>query len=88
MDVESPNIFKCEAAGLDGAAMSVIRIEPACVVRSGIKISVNGGPYVRSQPWNGQIDEVPIWIGRNDLTISEVQQLYNNGAGLPFSSFH
>jgi hypothetical protein len=37
--------------------------------------------------WNGQIDEVAIWIGRNDLTISEVQQLYNNGAGLPFSSF-
>jgi hypothetical protein len=88
MDVESRNIFKCEAAGLDGAAMSVIRIEPACVVRSGIKISVNGGPYVRSQPWNGQIDEVAIWLGRNDLTISEVRQLYNNGAGLPFSSFH
>lgn len=40
-----------------------------------------------SQPWNGEIDEVAIWIGRNDLTISEVQQLYNNGAGLPFSSF-
>jgi hypothetical protein len=38
--------------------------------------------------WTGQIDEVAIWIGRNDLTISEVQQLYNNGAGLPFSSFH
>src|SRR5882724_5423200 len=45
--------------------------------------SENGG-----NPWNGQIDEVAIWIGRNDLTISEVQQLYNNGAGLPFSSFH
>jgi hypothetical protein len=40
-----------------------------------------------SQAWNGQIDEVAIWIGRNDLTISEVQRLYNNGAGLPFSSF-
>jgi hypothetical protein len=40
-----------------------------------------------SQAWNGEIDEVAIWIGRNDLTISEVQQLYNNGAGLPFSSF-
>src|SRR4029077_11076127 len=38
--------------------------------------------------FKGQIDEVAIWIGRNDLTISEVQQLYNNGAGLPFSSFH
>ena len=45
--------------------------------------SENGG-----NPWFGQIDEVAIWIGRNDLTISEVQQLYNNGAGLPFSSFH
>ena len=41
-----------------------------------------------SNRWFGQIDEVAIWIGRNDLTISEVQQLYNNGAGLPFSSFH
>ena len=40
-----------------------------------------------SNPWFGQIDEVAIWIGRNDLTISEVLQLYNNGAGLPFSSF-
>jgi Concanavalin A-like lectin/glucanases superfamily len=38
--------------------------------------------------WFGRIDEVAVWIGRNDLTISEVQQLYNNGAGLPFSSFH
>ena len=87
MDVESRNILRCEAAGLDGAAMSVIRIEPACVVRSGIKISVNGGPYVRSQPWNGQTDEVAIWIGRNELTISDVQQLYNDGTGLLFSSF-
>ena len=41
-----------------------------------------------SNPWVGEIDEVAIWIGRNDLTISEVQQLYNKGAGLPFSSFH
>ncbi len=39
-------------------------------------------------PWIGQIDEMAIWIGRNDLTISDVRQLYNNGAGLPFSSFH
>ena len=38
--------------------------------------------------FRGQMDEVAIWIGRNDLTISEVRQLYNNGAGLPFSSFH
>jgi hypothetical protein len=38
--------------------------------------------------WVGQIDEAAIWIGRNDLPISEVQQLYNGGAGLPFSSFH
>ena len=45
--------------------------------------SENGG-----NPWFGQIDEVAIWIGRNDLTISEVRQLYNSGAGLPFSSFH
>ena len=41
-----------------------------------------------SLPWIGQIDEMAVWIGRNDLTISDVQQLYNNGAGFPFSSFH
>ena len=46
----------------------------------GLEIGSGGG-------WLGQIDEVAVWIGRNDLTISEVQQLYNNGAGLPFSSF-
>ena len=40
-----------------------------------------------SQQWNGDIDEVAVWIGRNDLTSAEVQELYNNGAGLPFSSF-
>ena len=45
--------------------------------------SENGG-----NPWVGEIDEVAIWIGRNDLSISEVQQLYNKAAGLPFSSFH
>jgi hypothetical protein len=45
------------------------------------------GAEAASNTWNGLIDEVAIWIGRNDLTISEVQQLYNNGAGLPFSSF-
>jgi Concanavalin A-like lectin/glucanases superfamily len=47
----------------------------------GLEMGSGGG-------WFGQIDEVAVWIGRNDLTISEVQQLYNNGAGLPFSSFH
>ena len=46
------------------------------------------GAEAASNTWNGLIDEVAIWIGRNDLTISEVRQLYNNGAGLPFSSFH
>ena len=45
--------------------------------------SENGG-----NPWFGEIDEVAVWIGRSDLTISEVQKLYNNGAGLSFSSFH
>jgi hypothetical protein len=37
--------------------------------------------------WLGYIDEVALWIGRTDLTISDVQQLYNNGVGIPFSSF-
>jgi hypothetical protein len=46
----------------------------------GLEIGSGGG-------WLGGIDEVAVWIGRNDLTISDVQQLYNNGAGLPFSAF-
>ena len=46
----------------------------------GLEIGSGGG-------WLGQIDEVAVWIGRNDLTISDVQQLYNNGAGLPYSAF-
>ena len=37
-------------------------------------------------PLNGSIDEVGIWMGRA-LTQTEVGQLYNGGAGLPFSSF-
>lgn len=37
-------------------------------------------------PFNGEIDEVGIWSGRS-LSLSEVQQLYNSGAALPYSSF-
>jgi hypothetical protein len=36
--------------------------------------------------FNGKMDEIGVWIGR-DLTDAEVVQLYNGGAGLPFSSF-
>jgi hypothetical protein len=36
---------------------------------------------------DGSMDEFGFWIGRC-LTQVEVGQLYNNGAGLPFSSFH
>src|SRR5207245_11010895 len=45
------------------------------------------GSEAASNTWNGLIDEVGIWIGRA-LSQTEVGQLYNNGAGLPFSSFH
>ena len=37
-------------------------------------------------PLDGNIDEVGIWMGRA-LTQTEVGQLYNGGAGLPFGSF-
>jgi hypothetical protein len=37
-------------------------------------------------PFIGKIDEFGFWVGR-DLTNCEVSQLYNGGAGLPFSSF-
>jgi hypothetical protein len=36
---------------------------------------------------DGSMDEFGFWIGRC-LTQAEARQLYNNGAGLPFSSFH
>ena len=56
-------------------------------VFSGNGINFSIGSEGGSNYWNGNVDEAAVWIGR-DLTISEVQQLYNNGAGLPFSSFH
>ncbi len=59
---------------------------PGPIFRGAAMFSI--GSENGSLPWIGQIDEMAIWIGRNDLTISDVQQLYNNGAGLPFSSFH
>jgi len=37
-------------------------------------------------PFSGKLDEFGFWVGR-DLTNCEVSQLYNGGAGLPFSSF-
>jgi hypothetical protein len=37
-------------------------------------------------PLDGRIDEVGIWMGRA-LTQTEVSQLYNGGAGLPYDSF-
>jgi hypothetical protein len=60
---------------------------PRPPVFSGTGAEFSLGSENGSQPWNGDIDEVAVWIGRNDLTISEVQQLYNNGAGLPFRWF-
>jgi hypothetical protein len=82
------------AAGWDGTNIKIsVNGGPyATASFAGPVFSGNGtnfsiGTESASNYWNGNIDEVAIWIGRNDLTISEVQQLYNNGAGLPFSSF-
>lgn len=36
--------------------------------------------------WSGRVDEVAFWKGRA-LTLSEVQAIYNGGAGLPYSSW-
>jgi hypothetical protein len=83
------------AAGWDGTNIKISVNGGPYVTASfaGPVFSGNGavfsiGTESSSNYWNGNIDEVAIWIGRNDLTISEVQQLYNNGAGLPFSWFH
>ncbi len=51
----------------------------------------NGGDNFKlgyeAQSLDGKMDEFGFWISRS-LTQTEVGQLYNNGAGLPFSSFH
>jgi hypothetical protein len=71
---------------VNGAAYATTAFAGPVFSGTGIKFNVaaEGG----SNNLNGNLDEMAIWIGRNDLTISEVRQLYNNGAGLPFSSFH
>jgi Concanavalin A-like lectin/glucanases superfamily len=45
------------------------------------------GAEAASNTWNGLVDEVAIWIGKNDITDEEIALLYNGGAGLPFESF-
>jgi hypothetical protein len=83
------------AAGWDGTNIKIsVNGEPYATASFGGPVFHGGGSEFclgsesGSNRWLGEIDEVAVWIGRNDLTISEVQQLYNNGAGLPFSSFH
>ncbi len=50
----------------------------------------NGGDNFKlgyeAQSLDGKMDEFGFWISRS-LTQTEIGQLYNNGAGLPFSSF-
>lgn len=43
------------------------------------------GSITGSFVWDGRIDELGIWS--RDLTSTEAGQLYNSGAGLPYSSF-
>jgi hypothetical protein len=83
------------AAGWDGTNIKIsVNGEPyvtasfAGPVYNGSRNKFCIGSESNSNAWRGDIDEVAVWIGRNDLTISDVQQLYNNGTGLPFSSFH
>jgi len=82
------------AAGWDGSNIK-ISVDGGAFVTSPYSGPIFGdgtgafqiGSEAASNTWNGLIDEVGIWIGRA-LTQTEVGQLYNNGAGLPFSSFH
>jgi Concanavalin A-like lectin/glucanases superfamily len=82
------------AVGWDGANIKVsVNGEPYATASFAGPVYHGGGSNFvigsenGSNPWYGEIDEVAIWIGRNDLSISEVQQLYNHGAGLPLGSF-
>ena len=78
------------AGGWDGAQIKLSVNAGPFVTAAYSTPMTNGGDNFKlgyeAQSLDGKMDEFGFWIGRC-LTQTEVGQLYNNGAGLPFSSF-
>jgi hypothetical protein len=85
----APGIYHV-AGGWDGAQINLSVNAGPFVTAAYSTPMTNGGDNFKlgyeAQPLDGKMDEFGFWIGRC-LTQTEVGQLYNNGAGLPFSSF-
>jgi concanavalin A-like lectin/glucanase superfamily protein len=78
------------AGGWDGAQIKLsVNAAPFVTAAYSTRMT-NGGDNFKlgyeAQSLDGKMDEFGFWIARC-LTQTEVGQLYNNGAGLPFSSF-
>jgi hypothetical protein len=84
------NTWYYVAGGWDGTAIKLSVNGGAFVTAPYSTRMVNGGDNFKlgyeAGSLDGKMDEFGFWIGRC-LTQTEVGQLYNNGAGLPFSSF-
>jgi hypothetical protein len=78
------------AGGWDGAQIKLSVSAGPFVTAAYSTPMTNGGDNFKlgyeAQSLDGRMDEFGFWMGRC-LTQTEVGQLYNNGAGLPFSSF-
>ena len=78
------------AGGWDGAQIKLYVNAGAFVTAAHSTPMTNGGDNFKlgyeAQSLDGKMDDFGFWIGRC-LTQADVEQLYNNGAGLPFSSF-
>ena len=78
------------AGGWDGAQINLSVNAGPFVTAAYSTPMTNGGDNFKlgyeAQSLDGKMDEFGFWIARC-LTQTEVGQLYNNGAGLPFSSF-
>jgi cell division septation protein DedD len=87
----STGVWYHVTGGWDGAQIKVsVNAGPFVTAAYSTRMT-NGGDNFKlgyeAQSLDGKMDEFGFWIGRC-LTQTEVGQLYNNGAGLPFSSFH
>jgi cell division septation protein DedD len=78
------------AGGWDGAQIKLSVNAGPFVTAAYSTPMRNGGDNFKlgyeADSLDGKMDEFGFWVGRC-LTQTEVGQLYNNGAGLPFSSF-
>jgi hypothetical protein len=86
----STGVWYHVAGGWDGAQIKLSVNAGPFVTAAYSTPMRNGGDNFKlgyeAQSLDGKMDEFGFWIARC-LTQTEVGQLYNNGAGLPFSSF-